>query len=86
MFEVQHDFSVLSCLEITNVTIVMDFNSDKDDKLLAHLKKFIVNEKCFIINMYLNNEGRVVQVHKGEDLARIMERNADGYDGSELVN
>ena len=64
----------------------MDFNSDKDDKLLAHLKKFIVNEKCFIINMYLNNEGRVVQVHKGEDLARIMERNADGYDGSELVN
>ena len=76
----------MSCLEITNVTIVMDFNSDKDDKLLAHLKKFIVNEKCFIINMYLNNEGRVVQVHKGEDLARIMERNADGYDGSELVN
>ena len=80
----QNDLSMLSCTEIRNITIVMNFELI-DYKILRSLYDFIANEDCFYVNMYLNSEDRLVRVHKSDDLTNIKERNDHEFDRYEVA-
>ena len=81
----QCDFSKLSCTEVKNITIaMMNFWLIKDKILLA-IKDFVTNENCFIVNMYLNSEDRVVRLRKGDNIANIIEGNDLEFESRKLV-
>ena len=40
-----------------------------NDKILLSLNEFITNENCFIVNMYLNSEDRMIRVRKMTSLS-----------------
>ena len=83
--EDQNNFSMLSCTEARNITIVMDFWYDINAKILRSFNELIANEHCFFINVYLNSEDRVVRVRKGDDLVNLFERHAYRFDYRKMV-
>ena len=61
------DFSLLSCLERRNVTIIFNWYHSNEviEKLLGfYLKPLIQNEACYIINIYDWQEDRVFQLRE----------------------
>ena len=85
LLEEQRDFSMLSCTEIRNITIVMEYwHKDINDKILPSLNDLIKDESCFFLNFYLNSEDRVVRVRKSGNLANIMERNNGHFNPTRL--
>ena len=65
--------------------ISVSFVIKKYDTILASLNQFIMNEYCFIVNVYLNSEDRVVRVRKSDDLSNIIERNRRSFETSRIV-
>uniref|UniRef100_A0A7M5TQC4 Uncharacterized protein n=1 Tax=Clytia hemisphaerica TaxID=252671 RepID=A0A7M5TQC4_9CNID len=79
----QTDFSMLSCTEIRNITLVMGMYEDY--KFYRYFNDLITNEYCFYVNMYLNSEDRVVRVRNSNDLLYIIERNKHYFEDGRLV-
>ena len=76
----QNNFlTMLSCTEINNVTIVIE-TWFIGDKILLMLNEIKANDACFIVNLYLNGEDRVVQVGKADDLLNILMRNRKKFE------
>uniref|UniRef100_A0A7M5X5U4 Uncharacterized protein n=1 Tax=Clytia hemisphaerica TaxID=252671 RepID=A0A7M5X5U4_9CNID len=87
----QTDFSMLSCTEMRNITLVLnigffvDVYDTNNHKFVQYLNDFITNEYCFYVNVYDNSEDRMVRVRNSNDLSNIIERNSYHLEVGKLV-
>ena len=71
----QQDLSMLSCSESRNITFVIaDADLKIVDTSLSLMINLIENEHCYSVNVYLNSEDRIVQLHKNDDFINHIEK------------
>ena len=71
-FSSQTEFTTLKCPERRNITIVINaLNWIQAEKILFEVSKLVFNEECFMINLYLPEEDRIIRLRKDTNLNNI---------------